>query len=114
MVESFWGVLACARAGIMNAVAIMGTSISDVQSETLAARFRKVTLLLDGDESGREATSKVIEKLVAAEVEEIEPIFLPKGAQPDEIGVDELRRFLKLPNVVYRWSAVEESTPAAG
>jgi len=35
--EGFWGVLACIRAGIMNAVSVMGTSISDVQSEALAA-----------------------------------------------------------------------------
>lgn len=112
VVESFWGVLACVRAGIFNCVSIMGTSVSEWQAEMLAHRFRKVTLMLDGDEYGREAVSKAVERLVSAEVENIDPVFLPKGVQPDELTPDELRRFLKLPNIIYRWSVPEPFLPA--
>jgi DNA primase len=95
VVESFWGVLACIRAGIFNVVSIMGTSISDWQAEMLAHRFRRVILLLDGDEFGREAIPAAVGKLVAAEVEDIVPVLLPKGAQPDELAIDDLRTFLR-------------------
>jgi DNA primase len=97
VVESFWGVLACIRAGVMNAVAIMGTSISDWQAEMLAHRFRRVVLMLDGDEFGRAAVAPAIAKLVEAEVEVIDPALLPKGVQPDDLGPDELRSFLRVP-----------------
>jgi DNA primase len=96
VVESFWGVLACIRAGIMNAVSIMGTSISDWQAETLAHRFRRVILMLDADEYGREAIGAAVGKLVMAEVEHIDLVLLPKGLQPDEIAPDELRKVLRI------------------
>src|SRR6185436_8989821 len=92
VVESFWGVMACVRVGVMNAVAIMGTSISDWQAETLAARFRRVTLMLDGDEYGRQAIGAAVHKLVLAKVSQIDLVLLPDGKQPDTISSDDLRR----------------------
>ena len=48
IVESFWGVLACARAELpIPAVALMGKTMSDEQSKLLD-RFEEYTLLLDG------------------------------------------------------------------
>lgn len=107
VVESFWGVLACIRAGIMNAVSVMGTSISEWQAETLAHRFPRVTLLLDGDEYGRAAIGAAVHQLVMAEVEHVDLVLLPKGAQPDTISADELRRYLRLADMPCAWSLVE-------
>jgi Toprim-like/DNA primase catalytic core, N-terminal domain len=111
VVESFWGVLACVRAGIMNAVAVMGTSISDRQAEMLAARFGRVILMLDGDEHGREAIGAAVHSLVMAEAHVVDIAFLPKGCQPDEISPDNLRRLLRLGEIPAAWSLVEESVP---
>jgi DNA primase len=91
----------------------MGTSISAMQAELLAHHFRRVVVMLDGDEFGRDATGKVIAQLVAAEIEDIDVVMLPKGEQPDTVSVEELRRFLKVPNVIYRWSVIEEAEPVS-
>jgi DNA primase len=112
VVEGFWGVLACIRAGMFNVVAVMGRDISDVQAELLAHRFRRVTLMLDGDEYGREAIGKGIGKLVMAEVEMIDLCLLPKGAQPDSIAPDELRKFLRLTDMPSAWAIVEDAEAA--
>lgn len=111
LVESFWGVLACVRAGILNAVAVMGTSISEWQAAMLAARFKRVIVMLDGDEYGREAISGAVHALVMAEVEHIDLVLLPKGAQPDSISPEDLRRFLRLADFPAAWSVVEENVP---
>src|ERR1041384_1294305 len=81
VVESFWGVLACIRAGIMNAVSIMSRNITERQAAILANRFRRVTVMLDGDEYGREAIGQVIGALVMAEAEQLDIVLLPKGEQ---------------------------------
>jgi hypothetical protein len=111
VVESFWGVLACVRAGIMNAVSIMGTSISDWQAATLAARFKRVIVMFDGDEYGREAVSAAVNALVMAEVEHIDLVLLPKGEQPDTLTPDALRLQLRMADMPSAWSLVEELVP---
>ncbi|HEV7768141.1 MAG TPA: toprim domain-containing protein [Thermoanaerobaculia bacterium] len=112
VVEGFWGVLACIRAGIFNVVAVMGRDVSDVQAEVLAHRFRRVTLMLDGDEYGREAIGKAVGKLVMAEVEIIDLCLLPKGAQPDSVSPEDLRRFLRLTDMPCAWSMIEDTATA--
>ncbi len=109
VVESFWGVLACVRAGIMNAVAVMGTSISDWQAEMLAHRFGRVVLLLDGDEYGREAIGAAVHKLVMAEVGHVDIVFLPKGEQPDTLLPDDLRRLLRFADMPFAWTLADET-----
>ncbi|MEA2326227.1 MAG: primase [Thermoanaerobaculia bacterium] len=99
VVESFWGVMACIRAGVMNAVAIMSNNITDAQAALLAARFKHVTVMLDGDRPGREGTAQVLGRLVAADVENFELAMLPADRQPDTVSPDELRSFLHLPPV---------------
>jgi DNA primase len=109
VVESFWGVLACVRAGIMNAVAVMGTSISDWQAQMLAHRFGRVVLLLDGDEHGREAIGAAVHRLVMAEVGHVDIAFLPKGEQPDTISSDALRVLLRLADMPFAWTLADEA-----
>ncbi len=89
--ESFWGVLACVRAGIMNAVSVMGHFISPEQA-ALLSRFRHLTVLYDGDEAGEEGIAQALQVFPAAEI-----IRLPRGRQPDHFSVDALRSVLRQP-----------------
>jgi DNA primase len=90
--ESFWGVLACVRAGIMNAVSVMGHFISPEQA-ALLSRFRHLTVLYDGDEHGDEGIAQALSVFPGAEV-----IRLPRGRQPDHFAPDFLRSLLKQPD----------------
>jgi len=88
VVESFWGVLACIRAGIMNVVAIMSNYATPDQVKQLAG-FEKVTILFDGDKPGREGAADLKSKLSNAEVK-----TLADGVQPDQVRPDTLRVML--------------------
>lgn len=96
VVEGCWGVLACARAGFPNAVALLGSTASAAQI-TLLSAFMHVTILLDGDDAGRAGTRRLLEQLVdsGGELASIYRIELPLGAQPDLLTPDELNSLLK-------------------
>lgn len=91
--ESFWGVLAAARAGLDMAVALMGSSISDEQFEVLRG-YGKVILCMDGDEPGRAATRAIAPKLMELEKGSVKVVWLPTGKQPDELEPDALIDYL--------------------
>ena len=91
VVESFWGVLACIRAGILNAVAIMSNYATDEQVRQLAG-FEKVIVLFDGDVPGRKGAADLKSRLPNAEVK-----TLADDVQPDTIRPDSLRIFLGFP-----------------
>ena len=91
IVESFWGVLALDRAGIPNAVAQMGRSMSQPQ-EKLLQRFERVTYLADPGGPGEEAGREIGARLLHGPWRSVRVIFLPK--QPDELTPDELRSLL--------------------
>jgi DNA primase len=75
------------------AVALMGTSISAEQVELLAhADARHVTVMLDGDKAGREASEKVAGAISNVAWSRI--VHLPDGAQPDTIDRAQLERML--------------------
>ncbi|HEY0140380.1 MAG TPA: toprim domain-containing protein [Thermoanaerobaculia bacterium] len=93
VVESQWGVMACVRAGIMNSVAIMSNEATSEQVKKLAT-FRKVIVCLDGDRYGRDGGRRLVEKLVAAEVEDVELKLLAENVQPDHLKPDTLRACL--------------------
>lgn len=90
VVESFWGVLALARAGVRNGVATMGKDLSDVQAELLG-HFRHVILMFDGN--ARAESAKAGCKLLSRNFESVKVIFLPdekEWAQPDLIAPEDL------------------------
>jgi hypothetical protein len=75
------------------AVALMGTSISVKQLELLAhATARHVTVMLDGDEAGREAAEKVAGAIANVAWSRI--VHLPAGGQPDTMDRAQLGRTL--------------------
>jgi DNA primase len=83
--EGEWGVLACVRAGVMNAVGLCGSVASDEQVKLLKG-LPRVVICLDGDEAGREGTAKLASQLPQARV-----VRLKMGEQLDHFDVDSLR-----------------------
>ena len=111
VVESFWGVLACVRAGIMNAVAIMGSTASDAQVTELAS-FGRVVICFDNDRPGREGAINLAERLSNAGAPRVEIVMLPAGFQPDHLDPDKLRDLLGIPpEPDAALTAVEEALP---
>lgn len=98
--ESFWGVLSCVRAGILNAVSCMGHFISPEQ-QALLSRFRHLTALYDGDEPGEEGIAQALEVFPGAKI-----VRLPRGRQPDHFAVDALRKILGQPEDFGRYQVV--------
>jgi DNA primase len=75
----------------------MGRALSTEQETLLIeSRARFLTLLLDGDRPGREATADLLPRLAARFF--VRVVRLPDGAQPDTIAEQYLLDALSLPN----------------
>lgn len=89
VVEGFFSVLSLYEAGIENVVAAMGCSLSEAQADLLAEMASSVTLLFDGDDSGRagaeEARSRLAPRVPTC------VIRLPDGFKPDSVPSKALR-----------------------
>ena len=88
VVEGFFDALKVHQAGHSGVVALMGSFLSQRQSELLVSHFDRVTLLLDGDEPGRYA-AEAIAKSLASQVS-VHRIGLPGGVQPDQLSSAEI------------------------
>ena len=95
VVEGCWSVFRLAELGVQ-AVALMGSSLSDEQERLLAevghARF--VTVLLDGDPAGRNAAAEIVPRLAGKRF--VRRIDLPDGLQPDTIDPEELAELVRI------------------
>jgi hypothetical protein len=80
VVEGFFDCLKVHQAGYGNMVALMGTSVSDRQSELLDTYFRELVVMLDGDEAGRRAT-----RVLAARWPTTSMAWVPTGWQPGPV-----------------------------
>jgi 5S rRNA maturation endonuclease (ribonuclease M5) len=88
VVEGFFDALKVHQAGHPAVVALMGFSFSQRQSELLLSHFAGVTLMLDGDETGRRA-AEVIAQLLIAKLP-INKVELPTHIQPDQLSSAEI------------------------
>ena len=83
------GHLLCApQAGHPAVVALMGSSFSQRQSDLLLSHFASVTLMLDGDQTGRHA-AEVIATLLRPKVR-VNKVELPNRVQPDQLSSAEI------------------------
>jgi DNA primase len=94
IVEGEFDVISCFKEGIRNVIAIKGTALTESQAALLSRFCQKVTLCLDQDEAGFEATKRsltVLEKrnLVTT------IIIMPNGKDPDEAIKDDPTAFKK-------------------
>jgi DNA primase len=92
-VEGFFDAINLWQAGYP-AVALMGSSMSEAQATTIRAHWRKVILMLDGDEAGRAGTADILPRL--AEHLFVRNIRLGDGLQPDKLTQQELWDMLPL------------------
>ena len=88
VVEGFFDALKVHQAGHPTVVALMGASFSQRQSELLLSHFASVTLMLDGDETGRRA-AEVIVQLLKPKVP-VHKVELPNRVQPDQLSSAEI------------------------
>src|SRR5205807_7885999 len=93
IVEGFFDVMKIHQAGFPVVVALMGSSLSDTQTELIAPNFRRTLVMLDGDEVGDEALPKVAIQL--AERLDVRIVKVPPDRQPDSLSSEEIRRLLE-------------------
>lgn len=86
VMEGYTDVLMAHQHGIRNAVAVLGTALGDRHVELLRRyQVDRITLVLDGDVTGRKRTNEILDSLLALfEKNEIDLriLTLPGGADP--------------------------------
>lgn len=82
--EGYMDVIALHQAGFTNAVAGLGTALTDEQVRLLSRYCKEVILSYDNDEAGRAATEKALEKFDRTGLS-IRSLQLAGGKDPDEI-----------------------------
>jgi DNA primase len=92
VVEGFFDCLKVYKAGFRRVVGLMGSSLSEEQCRLLVGHFSHITLMLDGDVTGRRARSAIASILPAHRPLDI--IELPDDAQPDQLTDQSLTRVL--------------------
>lgn len=100
--EGYTDVLALAKAGFDNAVACMGTSLTNEQLRLLARATDEVRLCFDGDRAGQDAVWRSVEAASGVAVR-LSAVPLPAGRDPgdlasDEAGLAELRAAIEGPD----------------
>ena len=93
VVEGYFDCLKVDQAGFPCVVALMGTVLSDAQEKLLLARFRRVTLMLDGDESGRKGTKRIAAQLTGKC--SVRLAMVAAGRQPDQLNQQEICALLE-------------------
>lgn len=91
VVEGFFGTMKVFQAGLPNVMALMGRTLSEAQ-ESLLGPFKRILLMLDPDEPGREAQAAIAPRLLRNHF--VRTVNLPDGKQPDSLSSEELRQIL--------------------
>ena len=87
VVEGYMDVVALAQYDIRNAVATLGTSLSNEHIKHLFRSVPRVVFCFDGDEAGRKAAWRALETSLPllTEGREAAFVFLPAGEDPDTL-----------------------------
>jgi DNA primase catalytic core len=93
VVEGFFDCFKVHQAGFQNVVALMGVTLSGAQQKLLEDHFRSVVLLLDGDEPGRAASSRIGDQLIHKLFVRI--VDVPVGLQPDQLSANDIKALLR-------------------
>jgi DNA primase len=119
LVEGNFDVVSLHQAGFAEAIAPLGTALTEEQVELLRRLTGRVVLFYDGDRAGRAATLKALRILVAAEVQAL-IAEIPAGEDPDSLarrgGADALNHILARakPGVNYFMDHVWSPAAATG
>lgn len=79
--EGYMDCIACHQAGITNAVATLGTALTEEHVRFLKRFTNKVVLVYDGDEAGQRAAERVLERFLAQDLD-LRVITLEEGQDP--------------------------------
>jgi DNA primase len=93
LVEGFFDCMKVHQAGIRSVVGLMGSALYEPQRQILLGRFRQIVLLLDGDPTGRKASTVIARKLRPDC--EVRVVLLPDGVQPDQLSANQLAKLLQ-------------------
>ena len=95
--EGYMDVIALHAAGVENAVATLGTSLTEEQTRIMAKYTKRVVISYDSDEAGQRAASRAMAMLGAVGLE-VRILVLEGAKDPDEyikkFGVDRFRQAL--------------------
>ncbi len=83
LVEGYMDVVAISQAGVVGAVATLGTALTNEQARLLKHYAPEVHLCYDGDEAGQHAIERGL-NILEEEGVPCRAIFLPGGLDPDE------------------------------
>jgi DNA primase len=92
IVEGYTDVMAAHQAGWACAVAVLGTATTEDHAALIRrSGARRVTLVFDGDEAGRRASTRALAGLLRLPVE-LRVAVLPEGRDPGDLLVEEQGR----------------------
>lgn len=83
LVEGYMDVISLGASGIKNAVACMGTALTDGQARELSRMTENLYVCYDGDGAGKKATIRNVD-ILAKFVQNVRVISLDDGKDPDE------------------------------
>lgn len=97
VVEGYLDVIALWQAGIPNACAVMGTSVTDEQVLELKRHASRAVFALDADPAGQAATVRALQKAASQDLD-VRVVVMPSGEDPDEVvrGAGGRERMLEL------------------
>jgi DNA primase len=97
IMEGYMDVIMAHQCGVTNAVASMGTAITETQVNILKKLSKNLALSLDADAAGEEAMLRTVgyENILGAE---IRVIRLPEGKDPDEVMLQDMNKWQALVN----------------
>jgi len=84
LVEGYFDCLKVHQAGFPFVTALMGTVLFPATEALLLARFGRVLLLLDGDDSGRQGAARIAAQLAGKCP--VGRVTMPVGGQPDQMN----------------------------
>ncbi len=87
LVEGFMDALSLAAVGVANAVAPLGTALTEAHARLLARYTRQVRILFDSDPAGLRATFRAADTLLAQGLH-ASVVTLPEGEDPDSVARD--------------------------
>lgn len=83
LAEGYMDVISLGASGIKNAVACMGTALTDGQARELSRMAENLYVCYDGDGAGKKATIRNVD-ILAKFVQNVRVISLDEGKDPDE------------------------------
>ena len=104
LVEGYFDVISAHMSGVENAVAPMGTSLTENHVKILSRRIDKVILMFDGDSAGIKATIRSAGMFLLSGVE-VFVADLPDGEDPDSLRKDgkDLKEFVESSKKFEMW-----------